>query len=45
MAETDDEPNAVASLIVAIALFAGGYFGSTALFPSDRAQVRSCIEG
>lgn len=45
MAETDNEPNAVASLIVAAALFAGGYFGYTILFPSDRAQVRSCIEG
>lgn len=45
MAETDDEPNAIASLIVVAGLLAGVYFGYTTLFPSDRAQVRSCIEG
>ncbi len=45
MADTENEPGAFASLLSLVVIIAVGYFGYTTLFPSDRARVRSCIEG
>lgn len=45
MSDTENEPNTFASLIMGAIILAGCYFGYTTFFPSDRAQVRSCIEG
>ena len=43
MADETNEPSAVIGLLLIGSLLAAGYFGYTKLFPSDRAQVRSCI--
>lgn len=43
MTTTHKQTNPIVSLLGAGAIFAGGYFGYNAFFPSDRSQVRSCI--
>lgn len=43
MTTETNEPPATTVLFWAAGIIAAGYFGYTKLFPSDRAQVRSCI--
>lgn len=43
MTTETNEPPATTVLLWAIGIIAIGYFAYTKLFPSDRAQVRSCI--